>query len=64
MNLFERLFRKRPFNAKEELDKIMKRLDDAQAEYDEHPNRINAMRLDGYLDITERLVDRLERLKT
>jgi hypothetical protein len=60
MNCLQRLFKKKPFNAREELNKIMKKVDDAWLKYDKTPNRINALRLDGMLDITERLVSRLE----
>jgi len=46
-----------------ELNKIVKKLDDAYAKYKKNPNFRNTYYLDGLLDITERLVKNLEKIK-
>jgi hypothetical protein len=62
MKFLNKLFRKKKLTVQEELDKVMKRVDDAYAKYEKNPTIANTYYLDGLLDITERLVSNLERI--
>ena len=56
------LFKKKELSVQEELNKIMKRVNDAYVKYEKNPNVANTYYLDGLLDITERLVFNLEKI--
>lgn len=56
------LIKKKKLSVQEELNKVMKQINDAYIKYEKNPNVANAYYLDGLLDITERLVFNLEKI--